>query len=232
MRSMAILGASLAFGCAGWNGIVPVTVDVPAGDPTSRRGVAVRIADTDDQRHFDFLARRSRIPSIQYQELIGRKGAKRVIGRSRSSGGGNLRLPGERTVEDFVTDILTRSFREAGYAVTDDEGATAVEARVLEFWTWMTDRPFGLPSFQFRVRVAIRSDVEPFVGAGEAVCGEFFTVGTRSAETWAKTVRAGLAELGDHVTRRLESPSSPVPAWYCTPLIREDESVQDDTSAF
>lgn len=194
-------------GCATNRGILnlrPTIVQQPAS------GQLVKIESVRDIRVFELRPRRPSIPSLRNGEITNRAITTRAIARKRNTYGkalGDILLPEGRTVEDVVAEVLTSTFREAGYRVVspnDPEAGSAVpiKAEVEQFWSWFTPGMWAI-SLEFEARVKISGNISPFQ-RGEVVRGYVRRRGqAANTRAWDTTINQGIGLLSNNIKSRL-----------------------------
>ena len=204
----AMLAGLLGSGCATNRGIMDVRLDVPQ-NPSS--GKAVKIVRVTDRRVFETAPRTASVPSLKGNEIDDKAITSRAIARKRNGYGkalGDILLPEGRTVEDLVRESLTKSFREAGYRVVENEdGAKAVpiEADIDQFWSWFSPGFWAL-SLEFEAKVQVKGDV-PSYQNGKSVRG-YVLLHSQAATTaaWQNTIQKGLDNFAAEVKGGLAAP--------------------------
>lgn len=81
----------------------------------------------------------------------------RLIGRQRNGYGkaiGDIDLPGERTVQDEVRDLLASAFAGRGYAPSNSS-ANRVDVEIQKFWAWFQPGMWVI-SFNAEIRTKLR----------------------------------------------------------------------------
>jgi hypothetical protein len=207
MAGLAMLIGLLGSGCATNRGILDVRVNETQNPAVDRVVTIVRVTDS---RLFEEAPRSPSIPSLKGREVVDKAITSRAIARKRNGYGkaiGDILLPEGRTVEMLVKEALVKSFREAGYRVTDDateseDKAVPIEADIEQFWSWVTPG-FWAVSMEFETKVKIKGAVPPF-GDGETVRG-YVELHTQAAGTraWLNTINKGIEAFNEEVKKRL-----------------------------
>jgi hypothetical protein len=175
----------------------------------------VKIERVTDQRVFELAPSSPSIPSLKLGEIDNPEITSRAIARKRNTYGkaiGDILLPPGRTVQDVVTEALTRSFREAGYQVVTEDDASAatalpVEADIEQFWSWFTPG-FWTISLEFEARVKITADIEPFE-QGDEIRGYVKLKGqVAGTKAWMNVMSKGMEDFTNNLTTRLKGAKS------------------------
>ena len=191
-------------GCASYH-TLDVRVRVP-DNPTE--GAAVVIARVTDRRDFPPSKRLAIDTTIPSQDVFRRADVGNKNISARAIAFGTYLLPEGRTVEDLVGEILTKSFREAGYRVVNQESAaqekaTPVEADIEYFWCGVrTD--VVVYSLMFEARVKVSGGL-PGLKSGEPMGARqtLHTANARPARNWMKAIDKGIEALVKEMTQRL-----------------------------
>lgn len=210
----------LTSGCGG-----PSVVSLPVNragdpDPDPDRAPAVRLMRVTDRRHFV-----SRTFDLSRMTLTAApdgppQPSARVLGRDRHL---MLVLPTRTSVADWTAEVLTQSFRRAGYAVKlpGEPGyadATPVEADLSHLWLWV-ERGHALMRFHFRLGVDVKAPL-PGLHRGRNITGQvalrtfFGKVGRGAAirKTVLRAVEAFDTELSQALRTQHGGDSPPPPA--------------------
>ena len=196
-------------GCAGWDGVLPVTFEPP---PDPEAGPSVRIVAVHDLREFRRIVHDPSWPSLYRSLPLEPAWTERALGRRRGKRGGNLLAPEDRTAGDLVSEALVVAFREQGVRVADgeEEGALPVEIEILELWSWLQNRRLGPPSFRFRGRLRVTAPKRPYYPGAEVRADRVFAAGGASQALWTRVVREGLLSLARRVVEPWAArPSAP-----------------------
>jgi hypothetical protein len=131
--------------------------------PAATKGNVV-FGEVTDTRHFENKPGDPSTPSVDGDvNKLSAVERSRYIGRQRNTFGhamGDIALPGGKTVQTKMVEIMTEGLRQRGYAVVaNGTDANKVSVEVQDFWTWMTPGFFAL-SFEARIgcKVTIEHD--------------------------------------------------------------------------
>lgn len=177
MLSVVWVGLGLFVGgCAMGRGTLNVKVDVPA-NPV--QGKTVRISQVNDSRVFELNPKKPSIPSLMNDDDYSNNDIKaRAIARKRGGFGnalGDVVLPEGFTVRMLVNKIITRAFRESGYAVVGNEAgqvgdAIPVTIDIKQFWGWLNPG-FSSATVEFLAELDIKGNIPGFEN-GKVVTGK------------------------------------------------------------
>jgi hypothetical protein len=212
------MGIALAIGvsaCAGWDGVVGLSREVPPDPPG---GPVLHLRDVTDRRVFADVSHARAEPSLSkaIRDVPGI--ASRVIGRQRSNRGANLLLAEGRSVEALVAEVVTTALRGSGFRVAEEEGASPIDVDILELWAFdLRLDPVNRKRVEFRTRIRLVGGPSPFDDAGFA-CGRAETTsGGPTAGLWEKLIDSGLDTLATDISDQLATPDTPPPVWECQP---------------
>lgn len=199
--------ACLVWGCAGWDGVLPVAFELP---PAPEAGPAVRIGEVQDLREFTRIVRDRSRPSLYRSLPLEPPWTERALGRRRGKRGGNLLAPEGSSAATLLREALVVAFREAGVRVVaeEGEGVLPVDIEIVELWSWLDERRLGPPRFRFRGRLRVTAPKRPYYAGAEVRADRVFASGGASQALWTRVVREGLLSLA----RRAVGPWAPPPS--------------------
>jgi hypothetical protein len=208
-RDMGLLAGAVCLillggGCASYR-TLDVKVPVP---PNPTEGKAVVIVRVTDRREFAPARKLATDTTSPSQDVFRKGDAGNTNITARAIAFGTYLLPEGRTVEDLVGDILTTSFREAGYRVVDRgsavrENAIPVEADIEYFWCgWKAE--VVAYALMFGARVKVSADL-PGLRRGEPMDARLtlHTANARAAGNWLKTINKGIEAFVKEMKLRL-----------------------------
>ncbi|MGP4955327.1 flagellar biosynthesis protein [Pseudomonas helleri] len=185
-------------------------VDISGAHPSHALGVSVsngkKVAIiAADERDFQIKPRSADIPSLKNDEITDKSITERAIARKRDGFGkayGDVLLPSGLTVSGVVSEAVASAYRQAGYEVVSDPGASdvaKVKVHIVEFWGWLS------PGF-FSVAVNNKSCLRIETGGAADL-----KVVTRKRESmqvvtetdWKEITEAGLKEITQEIFKQL-----------------------------
>ena len=205
-KQLAFIVATMAMlsGCAASRSVVTPDMGRVAQNPA--QGVAVRINQVDDMRHFDSSPPEADMSSLSESDVHNVALTSRAIARKRNGYGmalGDVLLPEGETVAKLISGAVSQGFRRAGYRVLtkDDPGydqAVPVNARINEFWSWA--RPgFGSITIYNRADVTLVGEL-PALSGGPTVRTEVAQpLQLVFEDDWRQIISRGLGDLVEKV---------------------------------
>lgn len=198
LRAAALMSAlAVTVGCATSRSEIDIRVPVAqAGQAASSNGKIVSITAV-DERKFELKPQEADIPSLKNGEINDSSITQRAVARKRNGYGkglGDVLLPTGRKVSELVREAVAEAYTQAGYEVVADAttpGASKVNVRVVEFWSWM--RP---SAFSIQVNSKSKLLIETDGGAATEVAtlkSESRQMVTEDA--WKQITEAGLQEI-------------------------------------
>lgn len=185
-------------------------VDVINTQPSSAQVGAVSngkkvIIRSIDERDSQIKPRSADIPSLKNDEITDTSITERAIARKRGAFGkayGDVLLPSGRTVSGVVNEAIASAYRQAGYEVVVDPGAsdaTQVKVHIVEFWAWFSP---GFFSVAVNNKAHLKIETE---GAAdlEVVTRKRESMQAVTDSDWQEITEAGLREITQDVLKQL-----------------------------
>lgn len=204
MAAVSLLLA-LCVGCATSRSEIDVLAPAAgAASSASNSGKKVYISAV-DERVFEIKPDQADIPSLKNAEIADRSITERAFGRKRNGYGkalGDVLLPSGRTVSALVGESVASAYRQAGYEVVTEPGASGaaeVKVRIKEFWSW-----FSPGFFYVTVNNKSRLDIEAAGQPGvEIVTLKSDSMQAVTDSDWKAITEAGLQEIAKETASKL-----------------------------
>jgi hypothetical protein len=205
--TVVILG--MTSGCASSRSVVGL--DQPADAASNpEQGIAVKIVKVSDARTFESSPKNPDTPSLSGDDINDASLTARALGRKRNGWGmawGDVLLPDGQTVAGVMKDTLTNGFRNASYRVLtpDDAGydaAVPVQARVVQFWSWLQPGFWRL-TVHNRAEVEISGSLQPLTGGLTVHSSVAEPMMAVTEDDWKDVTSKGLKSFSDNLVRAL-----------------------------
>lgn len=214
LKIVFILATALMFGgCVLNRSIVNLGVDTGVNP---QDGNYVTIVSVTDSRKFELRPKEASIPSLKDKKIHDLAITSRAIARQCDGFGeaaGDILLPEGRTVADVVKEVVTKSFRERGYAVVEKGSpgfgkATSVFVDIREFWCGCSvDVTMERFVFQFRAIIRIEGSNLFSSSSGRDISG-IARRRSRAGITgiYVKILNEGVEDLTANIKAKLKNP--------------------------
>lgn len=195
-------------GCATNRGELDIIVSVPENPANGRE---LRVVSITDARVFERKPSDPSTPSLKNGEIDNGEITSRAIARKRNGYGmamGDILLPEGRTVSAVTSEILTRSFRDSGYRVSTDAGASGagavpVHAEIQKFWAWFTPGMWAI-TLEFEMTVKLTGDIEPLRSGRVIAIREERSGIAAGTEAWRHIFSVGVETFVQEMNSQLE----------------------------
>jgi hypothetical protein len=206
---MAVVILGMTSGCATSRSVV--SLDQPTNAASNpEQGIAVKIVKVSDARIFEASPKNPDTPSLSGDDINNASLKARALGRKRGGFGaalGDVMLPDNQTVASLMQNTLANGFRNANYRVLtpDDAGydaAIPVQARVVQFWSWL-QMGFWQLTVHNRAEVEITGSLQPLKGGLTVHSSVAEPMMAVTEDDWKDTTSKGLKAFSENLVRAL-----------------------------